>query len=180
MLSFYAVYAAWSDKKEWIKCVEIWVVAGLPWPHVQFQPQMGLMGGPGLCVAHFPPDIATQGNLKSSRKKVWSGQVSDSFQSLLFFSTTRIGLYKSTGLLILLGVKSSNRTQMKLPGGGTFLGKLYLHDPQTLIYATVSKYIHSATLGALWTQTSGSFAVITDPLHLLFHFYADFNIKGYR
>ena len=94
MLSFYAVYAAWSDKKEWIKCVEIWVVAGLPWPHVQFQPQMGLMGGPGLCVAHFPPDIATQGNLKSSRKKVWSGQVSDSFQSLLFFSTTRVGLYK--------------------------------------------------------------------------------------
>ena len=39
--------------------VDIWVVfCGVPWLHVQFLPQMGLMGGPGLCVAHFPPDIA--------------------------------------------------------------------------------------------------------------------------
>ena len=170
MLSFYAVYAAWSDKKEWIKCVEIWVVAGLPWPHVQFQPQMGLMGGPGLCVAHFPPDIATQGNLKSSRKKVWSGQVSDSFQSLLFFSTTRIGLYKSTGLLILLRVKSSN--QVVALSWESWICTTHKHR-------FMQPFRNISTL-QLWTQTSVSFAVITDPLHLIFHFYADFNIKGYR
>ena len=118
--------------------------------------------------------------LKVHERRSGQDKSRTAFNPCCFSPQQELGCTKSTGLLILLRVKSSNRTQMKLPGGGTFLGKLDLHHPQTSIYAAVSKYIHSATLGALWTQTSVSFAVITDHLHLIFHFYADFNIKGYR
>ena len=53
--------------------VDIWVVfRGVSWLHVQFLPQMGLMGGPGLCVAHFPPDIARRAISKVHERR--SGQ----------------------------------------------------------------------------------------------------------
>ena len=147
MLSFYAVYAAWSDKKEWIKCVEIWVVAGLPWPHVQFQPQMGLRGGLDFVwpISHLT--LPHRAILKVHERRSGQDKSRTAFNPCCFSPQQELGCTKSTGLLILLRVKSSNRTQMKLPGGGTFLGKLDLHHPQTSIYAAVSKYIHSATLG---------------------------------
>ena len=158
-----------------IKCVEIWVVAGLPWPHVQFQPQMGLMGGPGLCVAHFPPDIATQGNLKSSRKKVWSGQVSDSFQSLLFFSTTRVGLYKVNWSADPAQSEKFKPDPNEVTRWWHFLGKAGSAPPTNIDLCSRFEIYPLQ----LWTQTSGSFAVITDPLPTP-TFYFRLNIKGYR
>ena len=37
---------------------DLWWSLVLLRPYVQFLPQMGSMGGPRLCVAHYPPDIA--------------------------------------------------------------------------------------------------------------------------
>ena len=79
----------------------------MPWPHVQFLPQMGLMGGPGLCVGHFPPDIvARRAILKVHERRSGQDRSRTALNPCCFFSKTTIGL-ESTGLLILFKVNWS-------------------------------------------------------------------------
>ena len=91
-------------------CVEFgWSLplSGLPWPHVQFLPQMGLMGGPGLCVGHFPPDIVARRAIsKVHERRSGQDRSRTALNPCCFFSKTTIGL-ESTGLLILFKVNWS-------------------------------------------------------------------------